>query len=276
MSATCQVLEDPSRRALDGDRPRPVRIHRWRADRTAAPLVVLSHGTGGAAEDLAWWAEALRAEGFDVLAPDHHGNTHVEPYRAEGFAWWWERPLDLSFALDRVPARGPVGAAGFSLGGYSAAALCGARVGADAYRALLRSAEDIPSPPEYPGLREVLRSRYGGEAAEAWTARAAADLRDPRVRAGFLLCPALGPAIDPASLAAIDIPVAVRWTRADTETPPETHGELYTRSIPGADGAVVGGPEAGHYGFVIPDQADERARGEVIEASVRFFRSTLG
>src|SRR5699024_6051036 len=51
-------LTDPARRAYDGERDRPVRVELWRADRADAPLVVLSHGTGGAARGLAWWSSA--------------------------------------------------------------------------------------------------------------------------------------------------------------------------------------------------------------------------
>lgn len=43
---------------------------------------------------------------------------------------WWERPLDATFVLDELGEReeiGVTGAAGFSIGGYTAAALLGAQ-----------------------------------------------------------------------------------------------------------------------------------------------------
>src|SRR5690606_8457376 len=95
-------LSDSSRRAFDTDAERPVRVHVWRAAVPEAPLVLLSHGTGGAADDLAWWVAGLHDAGFDVAAVDHHGNNHHDGYLAEGFAWWWERPRDLSFVLDHL------------------------------------------------------------------------------------------------------------------------------------------------------------------------------
>lgn len=63
-----------------------------------------------------------------MIGVDHHGNTALEPYRAESFLCWWERPRDLTLALDHLGETGPfarrldldhVGAAGFSLGGHT-------------------------------------------------------------------------------------------------------------------------------------------------------------
>ncbi|MDR7381938.1 alpha/beta hydrolase family protein [Promicromonospora iranensis] len=279
MSPRVTVLLDESRRAHDGGGPRPVRIYEWRAARDSAPLVVLSHGTGGSALDLSWWAEPLCEAGFDVVGLDHHGNSHVDGYVAEAFVWWWDRPLDLSFVLDHVAPRGPVGACGFSIGGYTAAAVCGARVSAEAYRAMLTGAVEAAPTPEYPGLADEIVARYGSlpdrqEVARAWVSKAAADYRDPRVRAGFLLCP-LGAPVDVDSLAAVDVPVAVSWTANDQSLPAPQNALRYARHVPGAEGGVVGSADSGHYGFVLPDQDDPKAKADVVDASVEFFTRTL-
>ena len=50
-------------------------------------VILLSHGTGGAAEDLGWLAEPLNQAGFLVGAVDHHGNSFVDEYLVEGFAF---------------------------------------------------------------------------------------------------------------------------------------------------------------------------------------------
>lgn len=269
------LFTDPTRRALDGDGARPVRVHLWRADDSDAPLVVLSHGTGGSAQGLSWWVAGLRAAGFDVAALDHHGNNHVDGYLPEGFARWWDRPLDVSFVLDQVEARGPVAVCGFSLGGYTAAALCGARVSAAAYEALLTGRVEAPPTPEYPHLLSALRARRSASELASWPGRAAADLRDTRVTAAFLLCPSLGPLLTEGSLAAVTVPVAVRWTAADEITPPSENGARYAALIPGADGGTVGGPRAGHYGFVLPEQDDPAAKSDVVAASRDFLAATL-
>lgn len=119
-------LEDRSRRAWRRAGPRPVRTKLWRPGRATGgmALVVLSHGSGGAARNLAWLAEALCAEGYLVAAIDHHGNSCDEELLPEGAAFWWERPADLTFVVDQLQEtehfRG-VAVAGYSLGGYTAA-----------------------------------------------------------------------------------------------------------------------------------------------------------
>jgi len=99
-------LRDVSRPSWDGSSARPVRAHLWRTRRVPAGTVVVSHGTGGAAEGMAWLAEPLAEAGFLAVAVDHHGNNYVDGYLPEGFAFWWERPRDLSFVLDSSTPRG--------------------------------------------------------------------------------------------------------------------------------------------------------------------------
>jgi predicted dienelactone hydrolase len=273
------LLHDTARTAYDGDGPRPVQVVEWRADRHDAPLVVLSHGTGGSAVELAWWATALRDAGFDVVGIHHHGNSYLAGTTALGFVSWWDRALDVSVVLDHVAVRGPVGVAGFSLGGYTAGAVCGVRLSEPLVAALIAGEVAVPTPPEYPTLRDELAElaeRSAPGVVASMPRRAAADLRDRRVRAGFLLCPALGPVLDDAATAAgVDVPVAVRWTSSDTEAPPSLNGMRYARTIRGADGAAVGTPESGHYGFVIPEHDDSRAKADVVRDSIAFFTRTL-
>ena len=100
------------------------------------PLILLSHGTGGTAQSLAWFATALAARGYIVAAVNHPGNNAIEPHTVQGFMLWWLRANDLSAVLNDLltdPEFGPridrmrIGAAGFSLGGYTMFELAGAR-----------------------------------------------------------------------------------------------------------------------------------------------------
>lgn len=72
------------------------------ASESRMPVVLVSHGTGGTAASMGWLACALAERGYVVLAASHHGNTAIEPYRAEGFLCWWERARDLSVLLDHL------------------------------------------------------------------------------------------------------------------------------------------------------------------------------
>ncbi|AZQ40073.1 hypothetical protein EJ357_47415 [Streptomyces cyaneochromogenes] len=276
MEAT-EVLEltDSARRAWSGNAARPVRVHLWRpaklTDRT--PLVLLSHGTGGAAVDLAWLAGALAEAGILAAGIDHHGHNYVDGYHAEAFAAWWDRPRDLSFALDHISAtmtQGRVGAGGFSIGGYTAAALLGARVADDAYAALLSGEIEAPPTPEYPGLDAELRERIPPEQLQAWVTESAADHTDSRIDAAFLLAPSLGPLLDEASLSAIKQPVAVWWADADATAPPATNAHRYSAAIPTATGYSAGA-DTGHYTFVNDDTQDTPTRDRVAAAAAAFF-----
>ncbi|MFF8602835.1 alpha/beta hydrolase family protein [Streptomyces sp. NPDC015232] len=182
-----RVLHDASRSDLrDPARPRPVRVYRWEPAEPAAgpaPLVVVSHGTGGSGSAMGWLVRPLREAGFRVVALDHHGNDFVGGYEPEGFLHVWERPRDVSFVLDALAAEeplGPVGVAGFSLGGYTAAALAGARLDPRLLWAVLTGAVPLPDIPEFPGVLEALRAKRPlDEASRAETEAAGADLSDP-------------------------------------------------------------------------------------------------
>ena len=92
------MLGPPGRPLLDGGRaapdaalsPTPVKF----------PLIVLSHGTGGTAGNLAWLGTALASRGFVAAAVNHPGNNAVDGYTVQGFALWWERAHDLSAVID--------------------------------------------------------------------------------------------------------------------------------------------------------------------------------
>src|SRR5687767_6600613 len=110
------------------------------------PLVTLSHGTGGSAEIMSWLARDLASRGYIVAGVNHPGSNAVEPYTAEGFMLWWERARDVSAVIDLVladPPIGPhidanrIGAMGFSLGGYTALVLAGARTDPSLRQAVL-------------------------------------------------------------------------------------------------------------------------------------------
>ncbi|MBM2575278.1 hypothetical protein JQC91_03075 [Jannaschia sp. Os4] len=99
-----------------------------------APVVLLSHGLGGNLRGLGWLAHGLAARGAVVVALDHPGSTtrDLDPARSLDHG---TRARDLSAALNALGADprfadrtgGPVTAAGFSLGGWTALSLGGLR-----------------------------------------------------------------------------------------------------------------------------------------------------
>ena len=117
------------------------------------PLVLLSHGSGGSAEQMAWLGTALARAGYIAVAVNHPGNNSHETYTAAGFVLWWERATDESEVLDGMLADeefGPhidkdhVAAAGFSIGGYTVLALAGAETDISAFTDLCEERAAAP------------------------------------------------------------------------------------------------------------------------------------
>jgi predicted dienelactone hydrolase len=226
------------------------------------PLILLSHGTGGTAQSLAWFASALAAQGYIVAGVNHPGNNATEPYTVQGFMLWWQRAEDLSRVLDGMladPEFGPridrqrIGAAGFSLGGYTMMVIAGgisSRAQLAAYCQEHPGQGSCKAPPEF--ADSITK---GDELARTDPAFAAAlgesgkSYRDPRVRAVFAMAPALAPAFTPESLAAIKIPVAIVAGEGDPIVPVGENARHYAAAIPDAELTVFPGAVA-HYTFL--------------------------
>ncbi|MGI4827439.1 MAG: alpha/beta hydrolase family protein [Janthinobacterium lividum] len=224
------------------------------------PLILLSHGTGGSAEQMAWLGTALARAGYVAAAVDHPGNNSHAAVTAEGFALWWERATDLSEVLDGLLAdpelgshidRDRVGAAGFSLGGYTVLELAGARTDIAAfYDRCHKGADDavchVPEMRDTGAPEQILAAvrKTSGESL----ARSGDSYRDPRVRAVFVIAPALGFALTPESLKAIRLPVDLVAGAADAIAPPVENADLVRKGVRGARETVM--PGVGHYTFL--------------------------
>jgi predicted dienelactone hydrolase len=226
------------------------------------PLIALSHGTGGSALSMAWFGEALAGHGYIVAAVNHPGNNATEPYTAEGFSTWWERAKDLSVVIDNMLAdpefgsridASRIGAAGFSLGGYTMIEIAGGRTDPAAYLAFCASprADAIcKSPPEFPTLVEDFKRLSSSDPEfEAALRHARDSYRDPWVRAVFAMAPALGPAFRPESLKEISIPVEIVAGQGDRNVPIGSSAKYFAANIPGAKLRIFPG-HVGHYTFL--------------------------
>jgi predicted dienelactone hydrolase len=226
------------------------------------PLIVLSHGTGGSAMQMAWLGSHLAAHGYIAAAVNHPGNNATEAYTALGFSTWWERARDLSVVIDNLLADATFGsrvdasriaAAGFSLGGYTMIEIAGGVTEPAVLTEFCASprADGIcKSPPEFPTLLEDFDKLSKTDADFQAALRHASDsYRDPRVRAVFAIAPALGPAFRSASLAKISIPVAIVAGEADTSAPVASSAKYFAANIPGAKLTIFPG-DVGHYVFL--------------------------
>ncbi|MDQ0934878.1 hypothetical protein [Streptomyces turgidiscabies] len=166
--------------------------------------------------------------------------------------------------------------AGFSLGGYTAAALAGARVDPQILWAVLTGAVPLPEIPEFPGVLQALRKKYPlDESSRRALDAAAADLSDPRVRAVFQIAPGVGGLVTRESLATVRVPVGIRWGGADTVTPYEVDTRPYLEHIPSASGRSAG-PDVRHDDFFTQEPADPAVRVRVGKEAAAFFQQHLG
>lgn len=238
------------------------------------PVVLLSHGTGGQAQGLAWLGTRLASAGYVCLAVSHHGNTGIEPFRAEGFLCWWERPRDLTVALDLL-AEDPrfadrldierVYAAGFSLGAYTVLSLAGAITDMSLFLAWGdRQPGGLRGPREFPDLPGRIEDLLGtSQAYRGSLDRQSLSYADPRLRAVAAIAPP--PPVRgfrPESVAAIRLPVAIMVGQADPEAPHETCAIWLHQQNPTFALELLG-ETVGHYVFL--NEATELGKREAPE-----------
>jgi predicted dienelactone hydrolase len=229
------------------------------------PFVVVSHGTGGSAMDLAWLCAGLAARGYIVAAVDHPGNNALERPTVAGTSLYWLRADDLSRVIDGVlamPRFGPridrarIGAAGESLGGYTVLEIAGARTDDRLLNPYCAQHPDTPvctgkASPAIPDLRAKAHALAAADAE--YRAAVSADMnshRDPRVKAVFSIEPAEGPEIIRGSLATIRIPIAFVAGFGDQVLPVTDNVIPDALAIPNAQLTLLPKP-VGHYTFLI-------------------------
>jgi len=267
------------------------------------PLIVLSHGTGGSKEQMAWLGTALARAGFIVAAVDHPGNNFAEPYTAEGFALWWERATDLSEVIDAMLADenfGPkidkdrIGAAGFSIGGYTVLELAGAQTDVSVLYDLCSKQPDhagcrVPEMKDMGTTQQILAQVR--KTSGASLAASADSYKDARVDAVFAIAPALGFTLTQESLRAIRMPVEIVVGDADPIAPANENASYIRANIRGARETVLPGGVS-HYTFLdtctatgknavgiyCEDAAGvdrDKVHGQVAQQAVEFFAKAL-
>ena len=219
------------------------------------PLIMFSHGTGGGRLTVEWFCAGLAAKGFIVAAVDHFGNTFDNPIPIE-FVKFWERPQDISFVLDELLSSTDlsshvdvtkIAAAGFSLGGYTAITLAGAKMNLEAFEAYIKTPDgkkeaDIP---EMPGLLSYFDRP---EVQESFNKAPA--LVDKRIKSVFVMSPAIGQAFPgKENFKEVTVPVYIVAAANDAIAPVNTNAAHYARLIAASHYKALGG-EAGHYVFL--------------------------
>ncbi len=239
------------------------------------PLILLSHGTGGAGQHLMWLATRLAEQGYIVAAVNHHGNTSAgETYRPEGFMLWWERTRDLSVLLDHLLEDSTfgdridglrIGAAGFSLGGYTVISLAGGLTSMEAFRSFCESRDRDATcelQAEFPGVSDDYRHAATLDHVRESMARHDESWRDDRFAAVYAMAPALGGAFTQRGLMPIVVPVGILGAPRDHVAPIQTNAEYFAEHIEGAELEMI--DDARHYSFLSRCTESGRERLELL------------
>lgn len=216
----------------------------------AAPLVVLSHGSGGNAAQLGWIASELARTGMIVAATNHPGTTSRDSL-PERTVMIWERSKDVSAMLDNLlsapplglkidPAR--IGAMGFSLGGFTALSVAGETVS---------KAQFIDYCDRNAGLVDCGWMQQAGVDFSAIDQTLyEASYKDTRITAAVAVDPALPQAVPPAGTHDIDIPVLVVNLGAPDTIPQAMRADALADRIQGANYIAL---EGGHHFSFLPE-----------------------
>ena len=207
-----------------------------------------SHGTGGSHLGHHDTLAALARAGFVAAAVEHPRDNFRDD---SGFATDLQligRPHHIVALIDGVLAhatvgplvdRARIGMAGFSAGGYTTLLIAGA-------------VPDFALQEEY--RRAVPNDPLRGRADAAGKQRRKPDLKivaDPRVRAIFLMAPALGYVFDKAGLAKVEVPVRLYRPTADEVLAHPWNAERIAQMLPKPpEYQLIEG--AGHYVFLPP------------------------
>lgn len=239
------------------------------------PVVLFSHGTGGGRLTVEWLCSGLASHGFIVVAVDHFGNTYDNSIPIE-FVKFWERPQDITFVLDQLLSTPEmsrsidvkrIGAAGFSLGGFTAIALAGGKMDYNALQLYFKTdtGKKEAEIPEMPGLISFL-----GDPEVQESYKKAPPLKDSRIKSVFVMSPAIGQAFPTKeNFSDIKVPVYIVAAGKDQIAPLKTNAARYAAMIKNSTYTIVG-PEAGHYVFL--NEANDNLKNQ---APV-FFKDPAG
>ena len=212
------------------------------------PLIVMSHGSGGAPWNHYDTALALAAAGFVVVAPTHPGDNHTNRSRA---AMLLDRPEHVILAVDFMVSLWPasqliddhrIGFFGFSVGAFTGLVVTGA---APDFRRLVSHCKAHPLEFGCVIVKPVLSDKRLMDLppTRQW--------RDERIKAAVLAVPALGFTFTPDRLATVKVPVQLWRAEKDDVAPHPWHADMIRQALPTPpDYRVIA--DAGHFDFIAP------------------------
>lgn len=219
------------------------------------PLILLSHGTGGNRISLMWLACELASNGYIVAAVDHWGNT-LDNKIPENFVKVWDRPLDISFVLDKVLNNSSlksnidttkIGMAGFSLGGYTTIALAGGNLNYNQLQDFSKTVEGQNefNIPELGDVSKFITTEIINKGNTFFN-----KLKDNRISAFIAMAPAIGQGFNQeGQFKNVNSPILIIGAESDERTPIQSNAKHYHKLIKNSDYLELNG-KVGHYIFM--------------------------
>jgi predicted dienelactone hydrolase len=222
------------------------------------PLVVISHGTGGSADNHYDTGLALGEAGFIAVAVTHTGDNwrdHALSFTARNFV---ERPRHISRVIDFMlsgwdghdhidPAR--IGMFGHSAGGATTLIAIGGNPDLDLGPPFCRDHPDAWD------CQHVKARADAGSAPPAGADRKPPEWHhEPRIKTAAIAAPAIGYMFAKDGLAAVAVPVQLWRAENDRVTPKEWNADVVKGALPKLpEDHLV--PLAGHFDFLAPCSA---------------------
>ncbi|MBK8456166.1 MAG: alpha/beta fold hydrolase [Phyllobacteriaceae bacterium] len=264
------------------------------------PLIMVSHGSGGNAANMAWFARRLVEAGFVVAIPNHQGSTSGDSTPETTIPAMWQRPADLSRLLDSFEAstalsamvdKDNVTALGFSLGGAVILNMAGAEFRAGKLAAFCAANPDSMGCPWLDKGNALIPGHVDLDKIDA--VRFNASYPDRRIKRVVAIDPGFVPALETESLSRIDLPMLLVNIGDIDSMPIGLRADSVAAASPGAKYVnVVGG---NHFDFLaecktlgwffvwlegddpVCTETGNRTRGEIhrdiAETVVAFLRS---
>ncbi|MDF9401535.1 alpha/beta fold hydrolase [Vibrio sp. 1180_3] len=182
------------------------------------PLYILVHGTSGNWKNLSWLASELAEKGAFVVSANHPSYTTGQA-TPESVLRMWDQPRDVSFLVDQILSsdyaqyvdKDNITVIGYSLGGYTALALAGAKF-------------DIKGYQEYCNQHNDTSCDYYSNAFNDLSLQErlmiSGDYRDKRITNAVAIAPGYVPAILPKSLDTLSAKTLIVGAELDKTIPP--------------------------------------------------------